>query len=514
MKFIKPENPMITKLIIAAKSGNAKAMYKLGLYYETGNFVEADQDKAIEWYIKAIKSGNTEAGTKLRNLEKKVIEKLVKNGDIDTIIKLAEYYEEIKDYLTAFSYYEMAAEQGNPTAQFNLGYFYKNGLGVEQDYKKAKEWYEKAAEQGDTFAQNNLGKLYENGLGVEQDYKKAKEWYEKAAEQGNASAQNNLGYLYENGLGVEQDYKKAKEWYEKAAEQENATAQEHLGFLYLFGLGTEINYEIAEKLFRRSFNNGNKSIKYYVDIFDKLKKREIKEIESIADYIGKEIENDLGGILIKPDKNIYDEEAHTLYDIDTFNKIKKQLENMLENIDEVKEDRTNELEVFKQICMIIANNVTYDYNAVDQNNKEYNDKMFTSRNMIGSLLEGKCICAGYAELLRNMCACKGIECIYIRSETHAFNQVKIGGNWYCFDLTNCCDEIKDGIPVENFLLSEKEFKDHFIPLKSQFKYESPYNYNQRTGSPEFWKSAIGTAGTKSVEAAEKYMEEKESPNIS
>ena len=478
MKFIKPENPMITKLIIAAKSGNAKAMYKLGLYYETGNFVEADQDKAIEWYIKAIKSGNTEAGTKLRNLEKKVIEKLVKNGDIDTIIKLAEYYEEIKDYLTAFSYYEMAAEQGNPTAQFNLGYFYKNGLGVEQDYKKAKEWYEKAAEQG------------------------------------NASAQNNLGYLYENGLGVEQDYKKAKEWYEKAAEQENATAQEHLGFLYLFGLGTEINYEIAEKLFRRSFNNGNKSIKYYVDIFDKLKKREIKEIESIADYIGKEIENDLGGILIKPDKNIYDEEAHKLYDIDTFNKIKKQLENMLENIDEVKEDRTNELEVFKQICMKIANNVTHDYNAVDQNNKEYNDKMFTSRNMIGSLLEGKCICAGYAELLRNMCACKGIECIYIRSETHAFNQVKIGGNWYYFDLTNCCDEIKDGIPVENFLLSEKEFKDHFIPLKSQFKYESPYNYYQRNGSPEFWKSAIDTTGTKSVEAAEKYMEEKESPNIS
>ena len=441
MKFIKPENPMITKLIRAAKSGNAKAMYKLGLYYETGNFIEADQDKAIKWYIQAIKSGNTEAGIQLYNLEKKEYEKHGKNGDIDTIIKLAEYYEKIKDYLTAFSYYEMAAEQGNATAQFNLGYFYKNGLGVEQDYKKAKEWYEKAAEQG------------------------------------------------------------------------NATAQEHLGFLYLFGLGTEINYEIAEKLFRRSFNNGNKSIKYYVDIFDKLKKREIKEIESIADYIGKEIENDLGGILIKPDKNIY-EEAHTLYDIDTFNKIKKQLENMLENIDEVKEDRTNELEVFKQICMIIANNVTYDYNATDQNNKEYNDKMFTSRNMIGSLLEGKCICAGYAELLRNMCACKGIECIYIRSETHAFNQVKIGKNWYYFDLTNCCDEIKDGIPVENFLLSEKKFKDHFIPLKSQFKYESPYNYNQRNGSPEFWKSAIDTTGTKSVEVAEKYMEEKESPNIS
>ena len=385
-------------------------------------------------------------------------------------------------------------------------------MGVEQDYTKAKEWFEKAAEQGNANAQNNLGNLYENGLGVEKDYTKAKEWYEKAAERGVATAQYNLGFLYHRGLGVEQDYTKAKKWYEKAAEQGNATAQEHLGFIYIFGLGTEINYEIAEKLFRRSYNNGNKSIKYYVDIFDKLKKREIKEIESIADYIGKEIENDLGGILIKPDENIY-KCSHTVYDIGTFKKIKKQLKNMLEDIDEVKEDRTNEFEVFKQICMKIANIVRYDYNAIDQNNKEYYEKEFTSRNMIGALLEGKCICAGYAELLRNMCACKGIECIYICSETHAFNQVKIGGNWYYFDLTNCCDRIKYGIPVENFLLSEKEFKDHYIPLKSQFKYESPYNYNQRKGSSELWKEATKNVGRTRVAVAEKYIEDHIKPNL-
>ena len=54
----------------------------------------------------------------------------------------------------------IAAEQGNATAQFDLGYFYDNGLGVEQDYKKAKECYEKAAEQGNATAQEYLGYIY------------------------------------------------------------------------------------------------------------------------------------------------------------------------------------------------------------------------------------------------------------------------------------------------------------------------------------------------------------------
>jgi uncharacterized protein len=52
---------------------------------------------------------------------------------------------------------------------------YKNGYGVEKDYKKAVEWYIKSAEQGNPSAQNNLGFMYYNGYGVEKDYKKAVE---------------------------------------------------------------------------------------------------------------------------------------------------------------------------------------------------------------------------------------------------------------------------------------------------------------------------------------------------
>src|SRR5437660_956777 len=87
--------------------------------------------------------------------------------------------------------HQKAAEQGYANAQYNLGWCYDNGTGVEKDEQKAVEWYQKAAEQGYANAQYNLGVHYANGTGVEKDKPKAVEWYQKAAEQGDAYAQYN-----------------------------------------------------------------------------------------------------------------------------------------------------------------------------------------------------------------------------------------------------------------------------------------------------------------------------------
>ncbi len=89
--------------------------------------------------------------------------------------------------------YRKAAEQGDATAQANLGWCYENGEGVEKNMSEAVKWYRKAAEQGHKDAQCNLGVCYENGEGVEKDMTEAVKWYRKAAEQGNASALYNLG---------------------------------------------------------------------------------------------------------------------------------------------------------------------------------------------------------------------------------------------------------------------------------------------------------------------------------
>ena len=73
------------------------------------------------------------------------------------------------------------AGQKQPDAQFNLGYLYYLGKGVEQDYAEAAKWYRKAADQGHKSALYNLGFLYKNGLGVPQDDVLAHMWFDLAA---------------------------------------------------------------------------------------------------------------------------------------------------------------------------------------------------------------------------------------------------------------------------------------------------------------------------------------------
>ena len=70
------------------------------------------------------------------------------------------------DYATAYRLWRPLADQGNASAQYNLGFMYDNGQGVPQDYAAAVGWYRKAADQGDASAQYNLGFMYGNGLGV------------------------------------------------------------------------------------------------------------------------------------------------------------------------------------------------------------------------------------------------------------------------------------------------------------------------------------------------------------
>lgn len=91
--------------------------------------------------------------------------------------------------------YRRAANQGNASAQFNLGTMYHAGQGVQKDDVQAAVWTRMAAEQGLADAQNNLGAMYHEGNGVPMDDVQAAVWYRKAADQGDATAQRNLSAL-------------------------------------------------------------------------------------------------------------------------------------------------------------------------------------------------------------------------------------------------------------------------------------------------------------------------------
>lgn len=172
-----------------------------------------------------------------------------------------EYAYHSKNYTEAASWYRKAADQGYARAQFDLGWMYQAGRGVDQNYAEAVRWYHKAADQGYARAQFNLAELYWNGLGVDQDYAEAVTWYRKAADQGDTDAQYWLGVMYDNGRGVNQDYAEAVSWYRKAADQGNARAQCNLGSMYYDGTGVGKDVSKAKELWEKAAAQGNSTAK-------------------------------------------------------------------------------------------------------------------------------------------------------------------------------------------------------------------------------------------------------------
>lgn len=116
------------------------------------------------------------------------------------------------DYEAAIKEWQPLADQGDASAQFNLGLVFGEGQGVPTDYAEAARLYRLAAAQGHAKAQFNLGLMFNEGQGVQQDFSEAARWYRSAAAKGHASAQNNLGRLYKIGRGVPQNYIAAHMW--------------------------------------------------------------------------------------------------------------------------------------------------------------------------------------------------------------------------------------------------------------------------------------------------------------
>ena len=72
------------------------------------------------------------------------------------------------------------AENGNPDAQYSIGYLYVRGEGVLADARTAAKWFRRAAEQGDPDSQLHLGLLYAQGEGVGRDLIEAYKWFSLA----------------------------------------------------------------------------------------------------------------------------------------------------------------------------------------------------------------------------------------------------------------------------------------------------------------------------------------------
>lgn len=68
-----------------------------------------------------------------------------------------------------FKQMKAEAEKGDKGAQYVIGNYYRDGVGVEKSDKEAATWYRRSAEQGVDIAQYYLGNYYAEGVGVPKD---------------------------------------------------------------------------------------------------------------------------------------------------------------------------------------------------------------------------------------------------------------------------------------------------------------------------------------------------------
>jgi len=148
------------------------------------------------------------------------------NYPMPPIGKDSPYYrgegaEVLKEYVRE---YRKAAEQGDASAQYNLGWAYERGRGIAEDFRESVKWYRKAAEQGFAPAQYIMGRMHDPSVayytdrrvkreGIADDITSSLRWYRKAAEQGHPQALYEMGRVYEHAREVKRDLVKARMWY-------------------------------------------------------------------------------------------------------------------------------------------------------------------------------------------------------------------------------------------------------------------------------------------------------------
>ncbi|HZJ09903.1 MAG TPA: tetratricopeptide repeat protein, partial [Trueperaceae bacterium] len=132
------------------------------------------------------------------------------------------------DFSAAQNAWQSAAANGDPRAQYMLGYLVQNGLGQPWSNRRAAEWYHLAAAQGLPEAQAALANLYLEGLGVQPDAERGVALLREAAAAGHPPALFQYAQLLFHGRWVAQDFEAALTAFEAAAAGGSAAAADYV----------------------------------------------------------------------------------------------------------------------------------------------------------------------------------------------------------------------------------------------------------------------------------------------
>ena len=145
-----------------------------------------------------------------------------------------------EDYKTAFDLWLPLAEDGNASAQFNIGLFYRLGLHVETDIKEAMRWYKLAGDQGNHFAIYAIRGLHQKDLFIEPDESVKRFWFDlwvatdkKVEPKEGIDHGNWCNFVFDNGIKGPLDEKQTARFYQNLADAGNADAQHQVGSWYV-----------------------------------------------------------------------------------------------------------------------------------------------------------------------------------------------------------------------------------------------------------------------------------------
>ena len=210
-------NPSLRKTLPAARAGDARAQYIVGMMYLFGDGTRQDLAAAVRWLESSAASGMPQAMVALAQLHD-VGQGVAQDADAATRLR------------------QRAARAGDPTARGQLVDDQKTG--GQRDFRRASVLTDlhrpdaaipyalEAANAGNANAQLLLGRAYHFGSGVRADQGAAFRWLQKSAAGGLADGERHLAWMYEFGEGVPTDRAKALYHYDRAAAKGNKIARQ------------------------------------------------------------------------------------------------------------------------------------------------------------------------------------------------------------------------------------------------------------------------------------------------
>lgn len=127
----------------------------------------------------------------------------------------------------------------------------------------------------------------------------------------------------------------------------------------------------------------------------------------------------------------------------------KKQEKVLQKVEEITDeiisenmtDLEKELAINDYLCAAIEYDEEALNNAIEHNFDYVDEPFYDSFNVYGALVEGKCVCSGYAGAFQLLAQEAGLESIVVTgflngSYAHAWNKVNIDGEWQIIDVTN------------------------------------------------------------------------------